>query len=325
MFLLHLPVEHFQYLDLAIHVYCYSEGMPPDLLNHIESALLASSRILYVITCMKGFRYHGRFVRVGQVSCQMNSGGGNFTMTVYKRTTQKLWNPWHTIHPCFHFALWMVQMPRKLRKLYDEYIRQLQAHLVGNAPVSFYALLEKRYRDPCCSYTAGSNPVTKAQKQAAFKYNMRTVDIAIANSYLDMAYDGDGIEHELKRRKPKESSSLVYGEIRPDGQKHILTVVGLNEHDVGSRSGRFVLYAAMTTEVKWCLGIEIVKARANVGDRALESIGKESKVTVRAALLSGDTLDESSFWARFATVLFCNNVKFAPPDNLKLHNRIQDA
>ncbi|ETV65985.1 hypothetical protein H257_17404 [Aphanomyces astaci] len=169
MFLLHLPVEHFQYLDPATHVYCYNEGMPPDF----AFAIMAVSCEL--------------------AKCLAKCGGGKFNDCVQENNTE-------TVEPVAYHPP-MSSLCALDGKLFDEYIRQLQAHLVGNAPVSFYALLKKRYRDPCCSYTAGSNP----------------------------------------------------------------------------------------------------------------------------ALLSGDALDESSFWGRFATVLFCNNVKFAPPDNLKLQNRIQDA
>jgi hypothetical protein len=121
---LHLPLEHFQYLDPVTHVFFYSEGINGDCIERIDHAVWHSESVKYFITSNKHSHYWmedgGKFKMIYKFPCRMYCSDRTKMMYVWRRnedineeTMEFKWDNVRRAHPAFHLPLWMTQMPSK--------------------------------------------------------------------------------------------------------------------------------------------------------------------------------------------------------------------
>lgn len=145
----------------------------------------------------------------------------------------------------------------------------------------------------------------------ALNHAMDALDAAYAAINLPDMHGMPPDEAMQAEFRDRGSAQWAYGEVPFEGMGDLFATLGVGKAatflDVGSGTGRVVLYAATALEVE-AVGIELVPARHDVAIRALDALSHGTSKPVSASLRCGDVLSESELGTvSRATHIFCNN------------------
>ncbi len=124
----------------------------------------------------------------------------------------------------------------------------------------------------------------------------------------------------------ERSSSAMYGEILPSSTTKLLDYLNLNEDDVffdlGSGTGKVVIQAAMTTKLRRCVGVELVKNRYIASAAVLQVVQSEDRLKTQDVQFLCEDFMETDLAE--ATIIYSCSTAFSQGLLQKLARRMAD-
>lgn len=144
---------------------------------------------------------------------------------------------------------------------------------------------------------------------------------------IDQLYTSDGYsigDQEIQEIK-KAGGESTYGEILPQSLDALFKEIGVTSKDVfvdlGSGTGKAVMYTYLTTPVKKSIGIELASTRHKLAAEAAAALKKQGKIDRKRQLeyIKNDFLVQD---LSQATIVFINSVCYSEELLKKLINKL---